>query len=105
MPPLIAIIVYSCLASAPLDDFNPHIVGAVQAYVARHPDVCSADPPLLLERDVNFQECQSLGFLHILPDWQKGHPDRVYLGAPCSVHRPEPLEIHALKPETSAANE
>jgi hypothetical protein len=105
MPPLIAIIVYSCLASAPLDDFNPHIVGAVQAYVARHPDICSADPPLLLERDTSFEECQSQGLLHILPEWQKDHPDRVYLGAPCFVHWPEPLELHALKEETSAGDQ
>ena len=105
MPPLIAIIVYSCLASAPLDDFNPHVVGAVQGYVARHPDICSADPPLLLERDTSFEECQSQGLLHILPEWQKDHPDRVYLGAPCFVHRPEPLELHALKEETSGGDQ
>ena len=64
-----------------------------------------ADPPLLLERDTSFEECQSQGLLHILPEWQKDHPDRVYLWAPCFVHRPEPLELHALKEETSGGDQ
>jgi hypothetical protein len=104
MPYAVAIVVYSCLASAPLDDFNPHMVGAVQAYVAQHPGICAAAPPLILQVDVSFEECQSQGLLHFMPGWQQNHPDRVYLGAPCFVHRPEPLEFHALTRETSAAN-
>jgi len=103
MPPLIAIVVYSCLASAPLDDFNPHMVGAVQAYVARHPGICSAEPPLILEAGLTLEECQSQGFLRFMPDWITNHPDRVYLGAPCFVHRPEPLELHPLPQNSSAA--
>lgn len=54
-PNAVAIVVYSCLATAPLDDFNPHQVGAVQAYVARHPGICSVEPPLILEADVSFE--------------------------------------------------
>ena len=95
-PNTVAIVVYSCLASAPLDDFNPHMVGAVQAFVASHPGVCSADPPLILEADVSLEECQIRGVAHFMPDWQAAHPDRVYLGAPCFVHTPEPLELRAL---------
>lgn len=105
MPNAVAIVVYSCLASAPFDDFNPHMVGAAQAYVARHPGICAADPPLLLEADVTVQECQSQGMLHFLPQWQSQHPDRVFLGAPCFVHQPEPVEFHALEGETSASNQ
>jgi hypothetical protein len=102
MPPLIAIVVYSCLASAPLDDFNPHMLGAVQAYVTRHPGICSAEPPLILERDITLEECQSQGFLHFMPNWIAAHQDRVYLGAPCFVHRPEPLELYPLPQNASA---
>ena len=104
MPNAVAIVVYSCLASAPLDDFNPHMVGAVQAYVARHPGICRSDPPLLLEREVSFEECQTQGFLHFMPGWQRDHPDRVYLGAPCFLRQPEPVEFHALTQETAAGD-
>jgi hypothetical protein len=95
-PNAVAIVVYSCLATAPLDDFNPHQIGAVQSFVARHPGICSAEPPLILEADVSLEECQARGFLRFMPDWQAEHPERVYLGSPCFVHTPEPLVIHAL---------
>ena len=102
MPPLIAIVIYSCLASAPLDDFDPHMIGAVQAFVASHAGICSAEPPLILERGITLEECQREGFLHFMPHWIAAHPDRVYLGAPCVVHRPEPLELHPLPQNASA---
>ena len=75
MPPLIAIVIYSCLASAPLDDFNPHMIGAVQAFVASHAGICSAEPPLILERGITLEECQREGFLHFMPHCIAAHPE------------------------------
>jgi hypothetical protein len=72
------------------------MLNAVQAFVASHPGICSADPPLILQADVSLEECQTHGFLHFMPGWIKDHPERVYLGSPCIVHTPEPLVIHAL---------
>jgi hypothetical protein len=99
MPPIIAITVLWCLNSAPFDQFNPHQLGAAQAFVRAYPDVCGVDPPLILERDVTLEQCQSQGFLHLLPGYHENRPGRVYMGAPCVVHQPEPLEIYSLKAE------
>jgi hypothetical protein len=87
--PLIVIVVYSCLASWPFDDFNPHIINAVADYVAKHPGVCRVEQPVLLNDGVSLSECQTSGPLHYMVDWQKLNPDRTYLGAPCSEHEPD----------------
>lgn len=87
--PIVQIIVYSCLATWSFGDFNPHTLNAVSAYVAKHPGVCRADDPVLLQDGVSLSECQELGPLHVMSDWQKNNPDRTYLGAPCSERQPE----------------
>ena len=88
MAPSIAIIVYSCIASAPLDDFNPHQINAAQIYTKAHPGICRVDPPVVLENDMTLEQCQSRAMLQIMPGWITGHPDRVWLGAKCENHEP-----------------
>jgi hypothetical protein len=62
----IAIIVYSCLATATFDDFDPHQVNAAAGYVARHPGICRQESPLILEADVSLEEC-ALRFSRHMP--------------------------------------
>ena len=88
MAPSIAIIVYSCIASAPLDDFNPHQINAAQIYTKAHPGICRVDPPVVLENDMTLEQCQSQAMLQIMPGWMTEHPDRVWLGAKCENHEP-----------------
>ena len=84
----IAIIVYSCLASASLDDFNPHQINAAVIYTQAHPDICRADPPVVLENDMTLEQCQSQAMLQLMPGWMTEHTDRVWLGAKCENHEP-----------------
>ena len=87
MTPLVQIIVLSCLATAPMDDFNPHMIGAAQAYMRQHPGVCHVAEPVIIERGVTSEECQSQAMLHVLPDWQKQHPNDIWVGAICEEHK------------------
>lgn len=102
MFPIIAIVVYSCAAGASFDDFNPHRLDAVKLYVAEHPQICQAEPPLILDAEVSLQQCQSRAMLGFMPGWMRQHPDRVWLGAKCEEHKPQdvimgpvPREDHA----------
>jgi hypothetical protein len=99
----IAIIVYSCLATATFDDFDPHQVNAAAGYVARHPGICRQESPLILETDVSLEECQSQGFLNFMPEWMQEHPDRVWLGNRCEPHQSETIEFHPLREQKARA--
>jgi hypothetical protein len=84
----VAIIVYSCLASASLDDFNPHQINAALVCTQAHPDICRADPPFVLENDMTLEQCQSQAMLQFMPGWTTEHPDRAWLGAKCENREP-----------------
>jgi hypothetical protein len=68
----VAIIVYSCLASASLHDFNPHQINAALVYTQAHPDICRADPPVVLENDMTLEQCQSQAMLQVMPGLDDG---------------------------------
>ena len=85
----VAIVVYSCLASLSFDDFNPHQLNAAGAYVAAHPGVCEAEPPLFLGDELTLEQCRWGAMLHYMPGWIKDHPDRVWLGATCESREPD----------------
>jgi hypothetical protein len=82
----VAIVVYSCIAGASFEDFDPHRLDAAGDFVRKHPDLCQAEPPLLLDGDVSLAQCQSRAQLTFMPNWIQGHPDRVWLGARCEEH-------------------
>lgn len=84
----VAIVVYSCLATATFNDFNPHTLDAAKHYVASHPELCMAEPPLILDAEVTLEQCRSRAMLGFMPGWLKQHPDRVWLGARCEEHQP-----------------
>lgn len=86
MLPTVAIVVYSCVAGANFDDFDPHRVDAAGYFVKQHPDICEAEPPLVLDGDVSLSQCQSRALLSFMPSWMIGHPGRVWLGARCEQH-------------------
>jgi hypothetical protein len=87
MQPLIAVTVLACLASTPIDDFNPHQLGAAQAFIAKHHDTCGPEEPVIIERGITSEECQSQAMLHVMPDWLRTHPNDLYLGAICTPHQ------------------
>ena len=86
MLPTVAIVVCSCIASASFDDFDPHRVDAAGHLVRQHPDICRADPPLVLDAEVSLAQCQARAFLSFMPSWIQGHPDRIWLGTRCEEH-------------------
>ena len=67
----IAIVVFSCAASASFDDFNPHRLDAAKLYVIEHPEICQADPPLVLDAEVSLEQCRSRAMLNFMPGWMK----------------------------------
>ena len=91
--PVLALIVYSCLATTNFSDFDPHQIGAARTFVVSHPDTCSTSMPIEVDDEASIEECQTQGFLHVLPQWQLMHPERVYFGASC--YEPARSEIQA----------
>jgi hypothetical protein len=86
MLPTVAIVVYSCVAGANFDEFDPHRTDAAGYFVRQHPDICQTEPPLVLDGEVSLAQCQSRALLNFMPSWMQGHPDRVWLGARCEEH-------------------
>jgi hypothetical protein len=81
MSATLAIVIYSCLATAPLDDFDPHRIDAAAHYVSLHPDVCREEPPLLLGEAESTQQCQTRAMMDVMPGWSQQNPERVWIGA------------------------
>jgi hypothetical protein len=92
----IAIVVYSCAASASFDDFDPHRLDAAKHYVLAHPQLCQAEPPLILDAEVTLEQCRSRAMLNFMPGWLKEHPQRVWLGAKCEEHKPQDVIMGAM---------
>ena len=76
--------VFWCLALFPIDDFNPHILNADTAYVARHPGICRIEEP------VETNACETSSSFALL--WQ-GTDGGIVIGSRCAY---VPLELHAL---------
>jgi hypothetical protein len=87
MSATLAIVIYSCLATAPLDDFDPHRIDAAAHYVSLHPDVCREEPPLLLGEAESTQQCQTRAMMEVMPGWSRQNPDRVWIGAKCMAQQ------------------
>jgi hypothetical protein len=100
---LVQIVVYWCTLTAPIDSFNPHQLNASFKFVQENPETCQEEPAQLLEAGVTLEECQSQHLLHYMSGWLQKHPNTLYLGARCEVHRPEPLEISPLPEQAGAA--
>jgi hypothetical protein len=98
----IAIVVFSCAASASFDDFNPHRLDAAKLYVIEHPEICQADPPLVLDAEVTLEQCRSRAMLNFMPGWMKQNPERVWLGAKCEEHKPQDVIMGAMPPAEEA---
>ena len=86
MLPSVAIVVYSCVAGANFDEFDPHRTDAAGYFVRQHPDICQTEPPLVLDGEASLAQCQARALLNFMPNWMQGHPDRVWLGARCEEH-------------------
>ena len=56
---------------------NPHQINAALIYTQAHPDICRADPPVVLENGMTLEQCQSQAMLQVMPGWMTEHPDRV----------------------------
>lgn len=107
MSPVIFVVVYWCLASAPLDTFDPHQVDAVARFVSANPATCHASPPVVIVRTdgdmgISLNECRARQIIAYMPTWLQDPTNvgRVYLGAEClerDPSRPEPLNLQALK--------
>jgi hypothetical protein len=100
---LVQIVVYWCTLTAPMDSFNPHQLNASLKFVRENPATCREEPAQLLEAGVTVEQCQSHNMLYYMPGWLQEHPNTLYLGARCEVHRPEPLEIYPLPEQPRAA--
>ena len=88
MSATLAIVIYSCLASAPLDDFDPHRVDAAAHYVSIHPDVCREEPPIALDAALSPEQCQTRAMMDVMPGWSEQNRDRVWIGAKCTAQLP-----------------
>ena len=100
MGPLVAVVVYWCLATAPLDSFNPHMVNAVKTFVAHNPATCHATLGEVLEdRSVDVDLCRRRQMFAYMPGWlqKPENAGKVYLGADCIAEKREPLDLQALK--------
>lgn len=102
MPPLIVVLVYWCLASAPIDQFNPHQLHASQKFVADNPATCFVSQGEVLEdRTITAETCRRRSFLDYMPGWLQQHPGARYLGAECIEEKREKLDLRALKSQVS----
>lgn len=98
---LIAVVVFWCVSSAPIDSYNPHQLGAVQKFVKANPATCHVQQGDILDvPNLTVATCRQRQMIAYMPGWLQKNEGKLYLGADCIPYRPEhvePLDLQALK--------
>lgn len=95
------VVVFWCVASAPIDTFNPHQLNAVEKFVAANPDTCHASPPEEVEGPKTVAECEARAITEYMPGWLPKNEGKLYLTARCFQRKYEPLDLEAMKQRVS----
>ncbi len=95
--------VFYCTPMAPIAEFNPHILGAVETFVEAHPRTCFFEPqpgylPPPPTGPATLEACNAQIFVRYGPGWQQGHEGLLFLGAKCAyAEPPDKVDMNAVK--------